>query len=119
MQNISFVSQKRLLLQCSSDLKRARAFYEGERAYYDKREAHIQELEAENGAIFQEFNEQLEKFFDDLSLPHDEAWAAMTNDVRETHAINQELRQENGMLKRKLQEVEAREARCVLIRHSS
>ena len=77
---------------------RAKAAYDSEREYYEDREAHIRELELENSAIFQEFNEQLETLFENVSLPHDEAWTAMTNDVTQARLEVQQLRHENGYL---------------------
>lgn len=44
--------------------------------------------------------------FNDASLPDDEAWAAMGNDLRKAKEARNELSRENSSLKRRLEEAE-------------
>lgn len=55
----------------------------------------------------QAFNEELDGMFNDVTLPEDEAWDAMTADLRQTKLQKNELHKENSALKRKLAEYES------------
>lgn len=44
----------------------------------------------------QAFNEELDGMFNDANLPEDEAWTAMTHDLRDTKEARNNLSRENG-----------------------
>jgi protein ECT2 len=49
----------------------------------------------ENEILFESFNEELDMMFNDAQLPEDEAWKAMTDDLRRTKADRNQLKKEN------------------------
>lgn len=51
----------------------------------------------------QAFNEELDKMYEDIQLPEDQAWAAMTDDLRKAKETRNLFAKENQQLKRKLQ----------------
>ncbi|PCH40917.1 hypothetical protein WOLCODRAFT_137069 [Wolfiporia cocos MD-104 SS10] len=61
---------------------------------------------AERDVLYEAFNEELDGMFNDASLPQDEAWVAMTQDLRRTKEARNQLTHENSDLKRRLAEVE-------------
>jgi RNA polymerase-interacting CarD/CdnL/TRCF family regulator len=54
----------------------------------------------------QAFNEELDKMYEDINLPEDQAWAAMINDLRKAKETRNLFAKENQQLKRKLQALE-------------
>lgn len=46
--------------------------------------------------IHQAFNEELDGMYNDAQLPDDEAWTALTLDLRETKEARNELSRENS-----------------------
>lgn len=54
----------------------------------------------------QAFNEELDKMYEDIQLPEDQAWASMTNDLRKAKETRNFFAKENQQLKRKLQALE-------------
>lgn len=54
----------------------------------------------------QAFNEELDKMYEDIQLPEDQAWAAMSNDLRTAKETRNRFAKENHQLKRKLQALE-------------
>lgn len=61
---------------------------------------------AENEIMYEAFNEELDGMFNDWSLPDDEAWVAMANDLQKAKEARNELSRENSALKRRLEEAE-------------
>jgi hypothetical protein len=51
----------------------------------------------------QAFNEELDKMYEDIQLPEDQAWAAMISDLRKAKETRNLFAKENQQLKRKLQ----------------
>ncbi|EJD01616.1 uncharacterized protein FOMMEDRAFT_126677 [Fomitiporia mediterranea MF3/22] len=73
---------------------------------------------AENEILYGSFNEELEGMFQDVTLPADEAWVAMTADLSETKKERFRLSKENNDLKRQLRETELqRDEWAALLRH--
>lgn len=54
----------------------------------------------------QAFNEELDNMYEDIQLPEDQAWAAMTHDLRKAKETRNLFAKENQQLKRKLQALE-------------
>ncbi|KAG9050452.1 hypothetical protein FS837_005257 [Tulasnella sp. UAMH 9824] len=61
---------------------------------------------AENEVMYEAFNEELDGMYNDASLPDDEAWVAMANDLQKAKEARNEFSRENSALKRRLEEVE-------------
>ncbi|TRM67640.1 hypothetical protein BD626DRAFT_394072 [Schizophyllum amplum] len=61
---------------------------------------------AEKEIMYQAFNDELDGMFNDANLPDDEAWSAMTKDLRDTKKARNNLTKENSGLKRRLAEME-------------
>ncbi|KAG8937079.1 hypothetical protein FRC02_006279 [Tulasnella sp. 418] len=61
---------------------------------------------AENEIVYEAFNEELDNMYNDINLPDDEAWEAMTKDLRQAKDQRNTLAKENSQLKRKLEEME-------------
>jgi len=62
---------------------------------------------AENEIMYEAFNEELDGMFNDAHLPHTDAWAAMTRDLRQSKESRNALSKENSQLKRRLTEMES------------
>ncbi|EIW82335.1 hypothetical protein CONPUDRAFT_164953 [Coniophora puteana RWD-64-598 SS2] len=62
---------------------------------------------AEKEIMYEAFNEELDAMFTDVNLPHEEAWEALTMDLRRAKESRNALSRENSDLKRRLAEVEA------------
>ncbi|KIO30176.1 hypothetical protein M407DRAFT_20644, partial [Tulasnella calospora MUT 4182] len=60
----------------------------------------------ENEIMYEAFNEELDGMYNDASLPDDEAWVAMANDLQKAKEARNEFSRENSALKRRLEEVE-------------
>jgi len=54
----------------------------------------------------QAFNEELDKMYEDIQLPEDQAWASMISDLRKAKETRNLFAKENQQLKRKLQALE-------------
>ena len=54
----------------------------------------------------QAFNEELDKMYEDIQLPEDQAWTAMTNDLYKAKETRNLFAKENQQLKRRLQALE-------------
>ncbi|CDO69915.1 hypothetical protein BN946_scf184568.g1 [Trametes cinnabarina] len=54
----------------------------------------------------QSFNEELESMYNDAGLPEDEAWAAMTRDLKAAKRSEKAAHHENYQLKRRIEELE-------------
>ncbi|CCL98268.1 uncharacterized protein FIBRA_00262 [Fibroporia radiculosa] len=61
---------------------------------------------SEQEILYKAFNEELDGMFNDATLPEDEAWAAMTKDLRKSKEARNALSLENSRLKRRLVELE-------------
>ncbi|THV08384.1 hypothetical protein K435DRAFT_641062 [Dendrothele bispora CBS 962.96] len=72
----------------------------------------------EKEIMYEAFNEELDSMYNDANLPEDEAWTAMTQDLKTTKEARNTLAQENSELKRRLAEVELqKEEWGALLRH--
>ncbi|KAK2466062.1 hypothetical protein APHAL10511_001704 [Amanita phalloides] len=60
----------------------------------------------EKEIMYEAFNEELDGMYNDLNLPDDEAWVAMTVDLRQTKEARNVLSKENSQLKRHVAEIE-------------
>ncbi|KAH9899528.1 hypothetical protein C8Q73DRAFT_680169 [Cubamyces lactineus] len=61
---------------------------------------------AEVEVLYESFNEELDNMYNDAGLPEDEAWAAMTRDLKATKRAEKAAQYENYQLKRRIAELE-------------
>ncbi|KAG5653030.1 hypothetical protein H0H81_002652 [Sphagnurus paluster] len=61
---------------------------------------------AEKEIMYEAFNEELDGMYNDINLPDDEAWVAMSEDLRQTKESRNALTKENSQLKLRLAEAE-------------
>ncbi|KIL70247.1 hypothetical protein M378DRAFT_156324 [Amanita muscaria Koide BX008] len=66
----------------------------------------LSDATAEKEIMYEAFNEELDGMYNDVNLPDDEAWVALTADLRQTKEARNALSRENSQLKRHLAEVE-------------
>ncbi|KAH8094910.1 hypothetical protein BXZ70DRAFT_1066217 [Cristinia sonorae] len=94
------------LKEKSSELERTRLELQGARRQCEVVKSFLADCTAEKEIMYEAFNEELDAMFDDANLPEDEAWVAMTRDLRQTKEARNTLSKENSHLKRKLVEME-------------
>lgn len=61
---------------------------------------------AEKEIMYEAFNEELDSMYNDVQLPDDEAWTALTTDLQQTKQARNDLSKENAQLKLQLSEAE-------------
>ncbi|EIW61568.1 uncharacterized protein TRAVEDRAFT_162896 [Trametes versicolor FP-101664 SS1] len=69
----------------------------------------IKDKNAEVDVLYESFNEELQGMYDDATLPEDEAWAAMTRDLKAAKRSEKAVRHENHQLKRRINELETQQ----------
>ncbi|KAK0468197.1 uncharacterized protein EV420DRAFT_1635453 [Desarmillaria tabescens] len=69
----------------------------------------LDDATTEREILYEAFNEELDGMFNDVNLPEDEAWIAMSNDLRKTKEARNALSKENSYLKRQLAEAELKQ----------
>ncbi|KAG8792232.1 hypothetical protein FRC17_008628 [Serendipita sp. 399] len=68
----------------------------------------LEDATAENEVLYSAFNQELEAMYQDVQLPEDQAWAAMTKDLIAAKQTRNKLSKENFQYKQKLQIAEQR-----------
>ncbi|KAG5341935.1 hypothetical protein C0989_006778 [Termitomyces sp. Mn162] len=66
----------------------------------------LADVTAEKDIMYEAFNEELDGMYNDLNLPDDESWVAMSKDLKQTKESRNSLMKENSQLKLKLAEAE-------------
>ncbi|KAF9481824.1 hypothetical protein BDN70DRAFT_875770 [Pholiota conissans] len=66
----------------------------------------LSDATAEKEIMYDAFNEELDAMYNDVQLPPEYAWEAVSQDLRQTKAQRNALSRENSLIKRKLAEVE-------------
>ncbi|TCD67500.1 hypothetical protein EIP91_012305 [Steccherinum ochraceum] len=90
----------------SADLANTKLELQGARRQCEVVKSLLADCTAEKEIMYEAFNEELDGMFNDANLPADQAWAAMTRDLRQTKESRNALTKENSSLKRKLVEME-------------
>ncbi|KZS91196.1 hypothetical protein SISNIDRAFT_456791 [Sistotremastrum niveocremeum HHB9708] len=90
----------------SAQLEKARAELQSSKMQCELVKNLLTDATSEKEIMFEAFNEELDKMFDDAHLPESEAWEAMVQDLRKTKDARNESRKENSILKRSLAEAE-------------
>ncbi|KAG8777439.1 hypothetical protein FRC16_004157, partial [Serendipita sp. 398] len=68
----------------------------------------LQDATAENEVLYSTFNQELEEMYQNVHLPEDQAWSAMTNDLIAAKQTRNKLSKENFHYKQKLRIAEQR-----------
>ncbi|KAF9569107.1 hypothetical protein CPC08DRAFT_289376 [Agrocybe pediades] len=88
------------------ELEKARLELQNSKRQCELVKSLLADATAEKEIMYEAFNEELDGMYNDANLPDDEAWQAMSKDLRETKEIKNNLSRENSHLKRRLAEVE-------------
>ncbi|KAH9855021.1 hypothetical protein C2E23DRAFT_725243 [Lenzites betulinus] len=75
----------------------------------------LDDKNAEVDVLYESFNEELQSMYNDAALPEDEAWAAMTRDLKATKKSEKAAQYENHQLKRRINELEMQQEQWALI----
>ncbi|KIK67960.1 hypothetical protein GYMLUDRAFT_36761 [Collybiopsis luxurians FD-317 M1] len=93
----------------TNDLERTRIELQSARRQCEVVKSFLDESTKEKEIMYEAFNEELDAMYNDVNLPVDEAWQAMTADLRATKEARNKLSQENSDLKQRLAEAELRQ----------
>jgi chromosome segregation ATPase len=88
------------------ELERARLELQASRRQCELVKSLLADATAEKEIMYEAFNEELDGMYNDANLPDDEAWNALSHDLRQAKEAKNNLSRENSQLKRKLAEVE-------------
>lgn len=88
------------------ELERARLELQASKRQCELVKSLLADATAEKEIMYEAFNEELDGMYNDANLPDEEAWHALSNDLRQTKEAKNNLSRENSQLKRKLAEVE-------------
>jgi dsDNA-specific endonuclease/ATPase MutS2 len=97
------------LKEKSSDLEKSRVELQNTKRQCELVKSLLADATAEKEIMYEAFNEELDEMYNDANLPVDEAWASMTQDLRQTKEARNALTKENSQLKRRLAEVESQQ----------
>ncbi|THH28409.1 hypothetical protein EUX98_g5772 [Antrodiella citrinella] len=97
---------KEVRVNKSTELEKMRVELQGARRQTEVVKSLLADCTAEKEIMYEAFNEELDGMFNDANLPIDEAWTAMTQDLRQTKEAKHVLSKENSNMKRKLVEME-------------
>ncbi|CAA7260055.1 unnamed protein product [Cyclocybe aegerita] len=90
----------------ATELERTRLDLQNSRRQCELVKSLLADATAEKEIMYEAFNEELDGMYNDANLPDDEAWQAMSRDLRQTKEARNKLSRENSQLKRKLAEEE-------------
>ncbi|KAG2013296.1 signal transducer [Coprinopsis cinerea AmutBmut pab1-1] len=100
------------------ELERARLELQNAKRQTELVKSLLADATAEKEIMYEAFNEELDGMYNDINLPDDEAFVALTKDLQTTKESRNELSQENSQLKRRLAEAELqRDEWAQLLRH--
>ncbi|KAH9938052.1 uncharacterized protein B0H18DRAFT_1099934 [Fomitopsis serialis] len=95
-----------LLHQKTSELITAQTQLKSTRVQLETVKALVDHSRDEKDYLFDVFNEELLKMYDDTQLDAEDAWTAMTKDLRDTKKSQKVTAQENSRLKRRIEDME-------------
>ncbi|KAF8969440.1 hypothetical protein BDZ97DRAFT_1902547 [Flammula alnicola] len=90
----------------AADLERTRLELQHSKRQCELVKSLLADATAEKEIMYEAFNEELDGMYNDANLPDDEAWQALSQDLRQTKETKNNLSRENSQLKRKLAEIE-------------
>ncbi|KAF8639693.1 hypothetical protein AX17_000955 [Amanita inopinata Kibby_2008] len=88
------------------ELEKAKLDLQNSRRQCELMKSLLADATTEKEIMYEAFNEELDGMYNDANLPDDEAWVAMSTDLRQTKEARNALSRENSQLKRQLAEVE-------------
>ncbi|KAK7060488.1 hypothetical protein VNI00_001253 [Paramarasmius palmivorus] len=100
------------LKERTNDLERKNIELQNSKRQLEVMKSLLEETTKEKEIMYEAFNEELDGMYNDINLPDDEAWAALTKDLREAKAARNDLSKENSELKRRLAEMELQLEEC-------
>ncbi|KDR83964.1 hypothetical protein GALMADRAFT_133349 [Galerina marginata CBS 339.88] len=90
----------------AAELERTRLELQNSKRQCELVKSLLADATAEKEIMYEAFNEELDGMYNDANLPDDEAWQALSQDLRQTKEAKNNLSRENSQLKRRLAEVE-------------
>ncbi|KAG7096774.1 hypothetical protein E1B28_004184 [Marasmius oreades] len=100
------------LKERTTDLEKKNVELQNVRRQLEVMKSLLEETTKEKEIMYEAFNEELDGMYNDANLPDDEAWLALTNDLRDTKASRNHLSMENSALRRRLAELELQLEEC-------
>lgn len=94
------------LKEKSADLEMAKFELQNTKRQCELVKSLLADATAEKEIMYEAFNEELDGMYNDINLPDDEAWVAMSEDLRTTKEARNALSKENSQLKRRIAEAE-------------
>ncbi|KAI0658493.1 hypothetical protein C8Q70DRAFT_1045510 [Cubamyces menziesii] len=94
------------LQEKSSQLTSAKAELQSSQRQREVMKSLLDRSSAEVEVLYESFNEELDNMFNDAGLPEDEAWTAMTRDLKAAKRAEKAVQHENYQLKRRIAELE-------------
>ncbi|KAG5648922.1 hypothetical protein DXG03_000271 [Asterophora parasitica] len=90
----------------SNELEKTRLELQNAKRQTELVKSLLADATAEKEIMYEAFNEELDGMYNDVNLPDDEAWAAMSKDLQQTKESRNALTKENSDLKLRLAEAE-------------
>ncbi|KAG6880357.1 hypothetical protein C0992_007768 [Termitomyces sp. T32_za158] len=100
----------------SGELDKAKLELQNARRQTELVKSLLADATVEKDIMYEAFNEELDGMYNDLNLPDDEAWIAMSQDLKQTKEGRNSMMKENSQLKLKLAEAEMQRNEYVLSR---
>ncbi|KAK0230941.1 hypothetical protein IW262DRAFT_1341270 [Armillaria fumosa] len=97
------------LAEKSRELEKSKVEAQNTRRQCEVMKSLLDDATTEREILYEAFNEELDGMFNDVNLPEDDAWIAMSNDLRKTKEARNALSKENSHLKRQLAEAELKQ----------
>lgn len=94
------------LAERAADFEKSRLELQNAKRQCELVKSLLADATAEKEIMYEAFNEELDGMYNDANLPDDEAWQAMSRDLRQTKETRNALTRENSQLKRQLAEAE-------------
>ncbi|RDB22757.1 hypothetical protein Hypma_010026 [Hypsizygus marmoreus] len=94
------------LKERSSELERARLELQNAKRQCEVVKSLLSDATAEKEIMYEAFNEELDGMYNDINLPDEEAWVAMSKDLRQTKEARNTLSKENSQLKLRIAEAD-------------
>lgn len=98
-----------VLAEKTRELEKSKVEAQNTRRQCEVMKSLLDDATTEREILYEAFNEELDGMFNDVNLPEDDAWIAMSNDLRKTKEARNALSKENSHLKRQLAEAELKQ----------
>lgn len=98
-----------ILAEKTRELEKSKVEVQNTRRQCEVMKSLLDDATAEREILYEAFNEELDGMFNDVNLPEEEAWIAMSIDLRKTKEARNTMSKENSHLKRQLAEAELKQ----------